>query len=72
MARPIERIEQDIVELEKTIKVIAQQLQNAYTSYLEVLGQALRQQLILASYHLCTQGYPESFLKLSLSQRQKL
>lgn len=72
MARPIERIEQDIVELEKAIGVIAEQLQNAYGSYLEVLGQALRQQLILASYHLCTQGYPESFLKLSLNQRQKL
>mgnify|MGYP001793613128 CR=1 FL=1 len=72
MARPIERIEQDIVELEKAIRVIAEQLQNAYGSYLEVLGQALRQQLILASYHLCTQGYPESFLRLSLNQRQKL
>jgi len=72
MARPIERIEQDIVELEKAIRVIAEQLQNAYSSYLEVLGQALRQQLILASYHLCTQGYPEGFLKLSLNQRQKL
>ena len=72
MARPIERIEQDIVELEKAIGVIAEQLQNAYSSYLEVLGQALRQQLILASYHLCTQGYPESFLRLSLNQRQKL
>ena len=72
MARPIERIEQDIVELEKAIGFIAEQLQNAYTSYLEVLGQALHQQLILASYHLCTQGYPESFLKLSLNQRQKL
>ena len=71
MARPIERIEQDIVELEKAIGVIAEQLQNAYSSYLEVLGQALRQQLILASYHLCTQGYPESFLRLSLNQRQK-
>ena len=31
----------------------------------------MRRQLILASYHLCTQGYPESFLKLSYSQRQK-
>ena len=72
MARPIERIEQDIVELEKAIGVIAEQLQNAYSSYLEVLGQALRQQLILASYHLCTQGYPEGFLRLSLNQRQKL
>ncbi|WP_414623675.1 hypothetical protein [Calothrix sp. CCY 0018] len=72
MARPIERIEQDIVELEKAIGFIAEQLQNAYSSYLEVLGQALGQQLILASYHLCTQGYPDSFLKLSLNQRQKL
>ncbi|MBV6621607.1 MAG: hypothetical protein KI793_01415 [Rivularia sp. (in: Bacteria)] len=72
MARPIERIEQDIVELEKAIKDIGQQLHGAYESYLEVLGQALRQQLILASYHLCTQGYPDSFLSLSLSQRQKL
>ncbi len=72
MARPIERIEQDIVELEKSIGFIAEQLQSAYSSYLEVLGQALRQQLILASYHLCTQGYPDSFLKLSLNQRQKL
>ncbi|MEO1427870.1 MAG: hypothetical protein AAFV71_02155 [Cyanobacteria bacterium J06633_8] len=72
MARPIERIEQDIVELEKAIKDIGQKLHGAYESYLEVLGQALRQQLILASYHLCTQGYPDSFLSLSLSQRQKL
>ncbi|AFY56639.1 hypothetical protein Riv7116_4208 [Rivularia sp. PCC 7116] len=72
MARPIERIEKDIVELEKAIKDIGQQLHSAYESYLEVLGQALRQQLILASYHLCTQGYPDSFLSLSLSQRQKL
>ena len=72
MARPIERIEKDIVELEKAIGFIAEQLQNAYSSYLEVLGQALGQQLILASYHLCTQGYPDSFLKLSLNQRQKL
>ncbi|MEA5598009.1 hypothetical protein [Rivularia sp. UHCC 0363] len=72
MARPIERIEQDIVELEKAIGAIAKQLKNAYESYLSVLGQAVSQQLILASYHLCTQGYPEKFLKLSLNQRQKL
>lgn len=72
MARPIERIEQDILELEKAIGSIAQQLQKAYGSYLEILGQAVRQQLILAIYHLCTQGYPENFLRLSLNQRQKL
>ncbi|MGF1677280.1 MAG: hypothetical protein ACFCUV_26870, partial [Rivularia sp. (in: cyanobacteria)] len=58
--------------LEKAISAIAIQLKNAYESYLSVLGKAVCQQLILASYHLCTQGYPEKFLKLSLNQRQKL
>ncbi|WP_193198136.1 hypothetical protein [Nostoc sp. MG11] len=72
MARAIERIERDIAGLKEAISAIAVELQNAYASYLATLGQAVRQQLILASYHLCTQGYPENFLSLSLSQRQQL
>lgn len=72
MARAIERIERDIAVLQEAIEAIAKELQSAYASYLATLGQALRKQLILASYHLCTQGYPENFLKLSLTQRQKL
>lgn len=72
MARAIERIERDILAIEEAIQAIAQELQSAYTSYLTTLGQAVRQQLILASYHLCTQGYPENFLSLSLNQRQQL
>lgn len=72
MARAIERIEQDIQAIQEKTRAIASDLQSAYVSYLTTLGQALRQQLILASYHLCTQGYPESFLKLSLNQRQQL
>ncbi|WP_414575578.1 hypothetical protein [Anabaena sp. CCY 9402-a] len=72
MARAIERIERDIAVLQEAIQAIATELQSAYTNYLAALGQALRKQLILASYHLCTQGYPENFLKLSLNQRQKL
>jgi hypothetical protein len=72
MGRAIERIEQDIVVLQEAIKAIASELHSAYTSYLGILGQALGKQLILASYHLCTQGYPENFLKLSLNQRQQL
>ncbi len=72
MARAIERIEQDIAALQEQIKAIATELHSAYASYLTTLGQALQKQLILASYHLCTQGYPEKFLGLSLNQRQKL
>ncbi|MEH2325728.1 MAG: hypothetical protein V7K32_19625 [Nostoc sp.] len=72
MARAIERIERDIAGIKEAIRAIAVELQNAYASYLNTLGLAVRKQLILASYHLCTQGYPENFLHLSLNQRQQL
>ncbi|MBW4643914.1 MAG: hypothetical protein KME23_13140 [Goleter apudmare HA4340-LM2] len=72
MTRAIERIERDITVLQEAIGAIAAQLHSAYASYLVTLGEAVRQQLILASYHLCTQGYPENFLSLSLNQRQQL
>jgi hypothetical protein len=72
MARAIERIEREILALEATTRAIAIQLKSAYSKYLATLEQALRQQLVMASYHLCTQGYPKNFLSLSLNQRQQL
>lgn len=72
MARPIDRIEREIAELEKAIAALSQDFYTAYSGYLAALGQTIRQQLILASYHVCTQGYPEEFLKLSLTGREKL
>ena len=72
MARAIERIEKDIKALEEAASGIANSLQDSYTNYFAALGKAVRQQLILATYHLCTQGYPQIFLRLSLNQRQKL
>lgn len=72
MARSVEQIEQEIADLEQAVEAIAQEFQAAYCQYLTGLGQAVRQQLILASYYLCTQGYPDQFLKLSLGQRQEL
>ncbi len=72
MARPLELIDQDIAELEQAAQDLAGQFQKSYSHYLTALGQAVRQQLILAGYHICTQGYPEHFLDLSLSQKQEL
>jgi hypothetical protein len=72
MARAIERIEKDITELKEAISAIAQELNLAYSRYINILGIALQKQLILASYYLCTQGYADEFLNLSLNQRQKL
>ena len=72
MARAIERIEKDITDLKEGIRAIAHELNLAYVRYINILGSALQKQLILASYYLCTQGYPDEFLNLSLNQRQKL
>ena len=72
MAGALERIEREITALEEAIAQLATELHSAYSSYLTALGQAVRQQVILATYQVCTQGYPESFLKLSFAQRQQL
>ncbi|MEL7036691.1 MAG: hypothetical protein AAFO04_13880 [Cyanobacteria bacterium J06592_8] len=64
-------ITEEIASLEEAIAKLAEEFDRIYSNYLTALGKAVRQQLILACYHLCTQGYPESFLKLSYSQRQK-
>lgn len=72
MARAVEQIERDIAALEEAVSALAAEIRSTYASYLTALGQALRQHLIMASYHLCTQGYPENFLSLSFSQRQQL
>lgn len=72
MVGSIERINQDIATLDRTVVAIAEELHSAYQNYLTLLGQAVSQQLILASYHVCTQGYPEQFLQLSYNQRYEL
>lgn len=72
MVRTIQQIERDIESLDAAVEAIAQDFHAAYESYLKLLSTSVRKQLILAAYHLCTQGYPESFLRLSVSQRQQL
>lgn len=68
----VERIERDLAELSKTVTGLAQEFYDRYTEYLQALGQTVRQQVILACFQMCTQGYPQQFLALSLGQRQTL
>ncbi len=72
MAGAVEQIKQDISALEQMAAKTAIEFQEAYADYLVALGQVTHQQLILATYHLCTQGYPEQFLTLPFNQRQLL
>jgi len=70
--RARERIEQDLAALEEALAALTLEFQSTYEGYLTALGQAVRQQLILACYHLCTQAVPELFLNLSFDGRQKM
>jgi|GEM_PF-1119580 len=72
MIRAMAQIEQDISDIEQEVVAIAQELSETYDEYLIVLGEFVQRQLILSSYHLCTQGYPAQFLKLSAEQRRTL
>jgi hypothetical protein len=72
MAGSLERIDRDVAALEDAIATIAAEFDRAYSSYRQVLGLAARQQLILVCFYICTQAYPESFLALSFSQRERI
>ncbi|BBA79557.1 hypothetical protein RGRSB_1070 [cyanobacterium endosymbiont of Rhopalodia gibberula] len=72
MSKSLQQIRQDLTVFEKKTKEIALELNRLYSNYLESLSQSVQQQLILACYHICTQIYPEQFLKLSFSKREKL
>ena len=70
MTKNIYQLEQKITNLEEKVAILVVELQSSYTIYLQQLGESLQKQLVFAAYQVCTQAYPESFLSLSLSQRQ--
>jgi len=72
MVRAIQQIETDLKTLAQKVSAIAQQIEQAYEDYIELLAETLQNQLIFSVYQICTQEYPEAFLKLSLSQQQAL
>lgn len=72
MAKAGNQIDLYLAALEEAIKAITEEFFKTYSDYLTALGKAVRQQLIMASYQICTQGYPESFLGLSFNKRQEL
>ncbi|RZM82382.1 hypothetical protein [Leptolyngbya iicbica] len=72
MARSLDQIATDLAKLDASTQALDQTLQTVYQSYLGIIGQAVKRQLILAAYHLCTQAYPEEFIELTVAQREKL
>jgi hypothetical protein len=69
MTVSLEQIDQDLEGLRATAQALTQSGQRYYQAYLKLLGRAVRQQMVMATYHVCTQIYPDSFLQLSASER---
>ncbi|MBP0001531.1 MAG: hypothetical protein J7641_21500 [Cyanobacteria bacterium SID2] len=67
-----EKLYRDLKRLDEELSELAKGFDRTYRDYLITLGRAVRHQLVLATYHLCTHGYPEAFLQLSFTGRQEL
>jgi hypothetical protein len=72
MVGSIKQITATLAALEQQVTNLGQEFYDTYGGYLTALGQTTQQQLVMASYRVCTEGYPEAFLKLSMRQRQDL
>lgn len=72
MVRSVETIRKELRALDEATATLAEEFDRLYNGYLVALGRALRQQVVIAAYHLCTQVYPDAFLDLSVSQREHL
>lgn len=68
----VEQLTQKLASLDRQTDELKAKLDLTYDSYLNVLQRVLRQQVLLACYHICTEGYPEEFVKLSMTQRYDL
>ena len=72
MVKASSQIEKELGLLQQRTEDMAGALDPLYGGYLKALGEASKQQLMAAVYHLCTQAYPDKFLSLSWQQRNQL
>ena len=72
MTKSIQQVKQELKNLESTVADAAIELEDLHRDYLNLLSQSLKQQLISACYQICTQLYPQSFIDLSLNDKQNL
>lgn len=69
---PIQNLKREINAIESKTEGLVAQIQEAYGEYLDRLGLTVQRQLIAACYHLCTQLFPDVFLQLKYSDREKM
>ncbi len=72
MTASVEQLTQKIASLDRQTHDLKAKLDLTYGGYLQVLVRVFQQQTLQACYHICTEGYPEEFVALSMTQRHDL
>lgn len=72
MTKSIRAVKQNLENLQSQVSETAAKLRELHLNYIEILNQSLKQQFILACYQICTHLYPQSFIELSLRDKQDL
>ncbi len=72
MGKTVAQLTESMESLEKRSQDLGELLYQAFGDYLKVVGSSLGQQMIMASYYVCTESYPDQFLNLGNHQRQIL
>ncbi len=72
MVKASSQIEKELGLLQQRTEGMAIALDPIYEGYLSALAEASKRQLMSAVYHLCTQAYPDKFLRLSWKERSEL
>ncbi|NEO25864.1 MAG: hypothetical protein F6K03_02930, partial [Kamptonema sp. SIO4C4] len=72
MVKSLQKIEQDLAGLTDNVVQLKEQIEQQYARYLNHLGESVQRSVILTSYQICTQTYPELFLQLAFNERQSL
>ena len=72
MTGRLNRLQQDLKNIETEVANLAERMGEKYRIYLDLLGESLYKQAIGTVYHICTRYYGGEFLALSHGNRQKL
>jgi hypothetical protein len=72
MAQSLEQINQSLKRLEQAAIDLGDKLHIAHQGYRHALAQSALDQMVMACFTLCTEAYPNEFLKLSVSERHQL
>ena len=66
------RIDKDIHDNQRAIAEVVSRIDVIHLEYAQAIALAAQQQILLAVFKFCTQHCPQSFLAISLSERQNL